>query len=71
MISLMRHWKGPGVNFSIHWNLFCPRIVPRNASIVDLALRGDVNTMKQEFSNGHSTPFDILPGGLTLLHVCF
>lgn len=71
MVSLMRNWKGPGVNFSIHWNLFCPRIVPWNASIVDLALRGDVDAMKGEFSTRHSTPFDVLPGGLTLLHVCF
>lgn len=71
MVSLMRNWKGPSVNFSIHWNLFCPRIVPWNASIVDLALRGDVDAMKGEFSSRNSTPFDVLPGGLTLLHVCF
>ena len=71
MVSLMRNWEGPSVNFFIHWNLFCPRIVPWNASIVDLASRGDVDAMKGDFTARHSSPFDVLPGGVTLLHVCF
>lgn len=69
IVSLMSNWKGPNVNFSVHWNLFCPSIVPWNASVVDLALRGDVDAMKREFSLRNSTPFDVLPGGLTLLHL--
>lgn len=59
------------MDFSIHWNLFWPRIVPWDAGIVDLALCGDVDAMKGEFSKGHSTALDVLPDGLTLLHVCF
>ena len=70
MVFLMRNRRGPGANVSIHWDLFCPRIVPWNAIIVDLASNGDIDAMKKEFSAKNSTPFDVFPGGLTLLHVC-
>lgn len=70
IVYLMKNLKGPSMNFSIHWNLFCPHIVSWDAKIVDLALRGDVDAMKGEFSMGYSTPLDVLPDGVTLLHVC-
>lgn len=52
IVFLIRKWKGPSMDFSIHWNLFWPRIVPWDTGIVDLALCGDVDPMKGEFSKG-------------------
>lgn len=57
VVFLISKWKGP----SIAWD----------AGIVDLASCGDVEAMKGEFSKGHATALDVLPDGLTLLHVCF
>ena len=71
VIFLMRSWEGPSANLSFHWNLFWPRTVTWDAKVVDVALCGDVDAMKREFSKGTSTAFDVLPDGLTLLHVCF
>lgn len=61
--------KAPSVKFSIHWNLFWPRTVPWEAEIINLVLCGDVDAVKREFSTRHSTPFDQLPDGATLLHL--
>jgi hypothetical protein len=70
VVYLVKNWKGPSVNFSLHWDLFWPRIVSWDADIIDLALCGDVDAMRGVFSTGFSTPFDVLPDGVTLLHVC-
>ena len=70
VVSLIKYWKGPSASLSFHWNLFWPRIVDWDAKVVDLALCGDVDAMKAEFSKGHSSVSDVLADGLTLLHVC-
>lgn len=70
-IFLKMTWRGPGVSFSIDWNLSWPCIIPWDADVVDHALHGDVNAMKKRFSARLSSPFDQLPDGSTLLHVRF
>jgi hypothetical protein len=57
------------MDFSLCWNVFWPRIVEYGTWVVDLALCGDVDGLKEEFSTGHSSPFDVLPSGVTILHV--
>ncbi|KAF7502385.1 hypothetical protein GJ744_005963 [Endocarpon pusillum] len=68
-IYLMRNRNGPSLSYSIRWGLFWPRIIPWDAEIYDVVLRGDMDSMKREFSTGHSGPFDTLPDGGTLLHL--
>ena len=70
MVFLTSYWRAPSANFSIRCNLSCSRIVSWDAGIVDAALRGDIVALKREFSARRSTPYDVLPNGLTLLHVC-
>ena len=70
MMFLTSYWRAPSANFSIRWNLSCSRIVSWDAGIVDAASRGDIDALKREFSARRSTPYDVLPNGLTLLHVC-
>ena len=67
---LKTNWKVSSVKFSIHWNLFWPRTVSWEAAIINHVLCGDVDAVKREFSTRRSTPFDQLPDGATLLHVC-
>jgi hypothetical protein len=71
MYHLVKNWKVPGVKFSPFWVLFWPRILFWDADIVGLALCDDVDAMRGLFSMGFSHPFDVLPGGVTFLHVCF
>ena len=70
MVFLTSYWRAPNATFSIRWNLSCSRIVSWDAGIVDAASRGDIDILRREFSARHSTPYDVLPNGLTLLHVC-
>ena len=70
MMFLTSYWRAPSANFSIRCNLSCSRIVSWDAGIVDAALRGDIGALKREFSARRSTAYDVLPNGLTLLHVC-
>ena len=70
VVFLMSNWQGPSANLSLQWRFFWPRIVHWDANIIDLALCGDVDAMKAEFSKGHAAASDVLPNGLSLLHVC-
>ena len=67
---LCRTWKEPNLGFSIHWNLSLPRVLPWNSEIVRLALAGDVDAVRTGLRTRALTPFDVLPNGSTLLHVC-
>ena len=45
-VFLTMNSKGPSINSSIHWNLFWPRLVPWDAKVIDLALRGEIDNMR-------------------------
>ncbi len=47
-----------------------PSVVTWDSETVALALGGDVDGMKIRFGAGAASPFDVLPSGSTLLHVC-
>lgn len=68
--SFQRKWKEPSLGFSTHWNLSLPRILPWESEIVRLALVGDADAVKTSLHTLFLTPFDVLPNGSTLLHVC-
>ena len=69
-VYLTLNSKGPGIDCSLQWSLSWPRVVPWDDKIIDLAVCGDIENMKREFSTRTATPFDQSPDGLTLLHVC-
>ena len=62
--------KRRSLSLSFGFDLRFPSIVTWDSEIVALALRGDVDGMKMKFSAGEASPFDVLPHGSTLLHVC-
>ena len=69
-VFLIRSLRGPSANLSFHWTLSWPRVVPWDAKIVDLVVCGDVDAVRREISTGRSAALDVVPDGLTLLHVC-
>ena len=71
VVFLLKNLKGSSASFSLHWNFFWPRTVFWDTKIVNLALCGDVGSMKRELSRENCSIFDVLPDGFSLLHVCF
>ena len=70
VLSLFVRPKKRGVSLSLGCELKFPRVVTWDSEIVALALRGDLDSMKVTFTAGTASPFDVLPNGSTLLHVC-
>lgn len=62
--------KRPGLSLSFGCDLKFPNVITWDSEIVALSLRGDVDSMKMKFATAEASPFDVLPNGSTLLHVC-
>ena len=62
--------KRRGLSLSFECDLKFPSVVTWDSEIIALALRGDIDSMKIRFAAGAASPFDVLPNGSTLLHVC-
>lgn len=62
--------KRPSISLSFGCNLRFPSVVTWDSEVVALTLRGDVDNMKMKLAGGEASPFDVLPSGSTLLHVC-
>ena len=62
--------KRSSLSLSFGCDLRFPSIVSWDSEIVELVLRQDVDSMKMKFAAAEASPFDVLPTGLTLLHVC-
>ena len=62
--------KSPSISLSFGCNLRFPSVVTCDSEVVALTLRGDVDKMKMKLAGGEASPFDVLPSGSTLLHVC-
>ena len=62
--------KRPSISLSFGCSLRFPSVVTWDSEVVALALRGDVDNMKMKLAGGEASPFDVLPSGSTLLHVC-
>lgn len=59
-----------GIGISFGCDLKFPSVITWDSETVALCLRGDVERMKMKFAAAEANPFDILPNGSTLLHVC-
>ena len=70
VLFLFMRPKRQSVSLSLGYELRFPSVVTWDSEIVALALRGDVDSMKMKFTAGAASPFDVLPNGSTLLHVC-
>ena len=70
-IYLVKAWRGKGVRYSLNWSPAIPRTMTWNELQVESTLSGDVDALQRMFSKGDATPFEILPDGSTLLHVCY
>lgn len=55
--------------WSMKWCLSFPNIVPRDAAIMELAMRGDINGVRGMFQTGKAACTDTMPDGTNLLHV--
>ena len=62
--------KRPSISLSFGCDLRFPSVVTWDSEVVALTLRGDVDNMKMKLAGGEASPFDVLPSGSTLLHVC-
>lgn len=68
-VYLSKTWTGWSSQFSLNWSLSLPRTISWNAYQIELAMNGNVGRIKELFSKGDATPFEVLPDGSTLLHV--
>ena len=57
------------VNLSFDCVLRFSSVASSVLEVVGLSMRGDVESMKDEFGSGEASPFDVLPNGSTLLDV--
>ena len=70
VLYLLARPKRSSLSLSFGCNLKFPSVVTWDSETVSLTLRGDVDSMKIKFAAGEASPFDVLPAGSTLLHVC-
>lgn len=70
VVYFLSKWKGSSGTLTSRWNLSVPRILPWHGDIARLVLCGDVDALKDRLGAKAATPFDVLPDGSTLLHVC-
>lgn len=68
-VYLTKNWTGWGTQCSLNWSLSLPRTISWDDYQIELALSGNVGAIKELFSKGNATPFEVLPDGSTLLHV--
>lgn len=62
--------KRPGIGLSFGCDLKFPSVITWDSETIELCSRGDVDRMKIKFATAGANPFDVLPNGSTLLHVC-
>ena len=68
-ICFWRRGSEPTLSFSFGLYLSFPRVVTWDMSSVCSVMSGDIDLMKAAFSSKEATVFDVLPDGLTFLHV--
>lgn len=68
-VYLSKIWMGWSSQFSLNWTLSLPRTISWDDYQIELAMNGNVGAIKELFSKGDATPFEVLPDGSTLLHV--
>lgn len=62
--------KRSGIGLSFDCDLKFPSVIFWDSEAVAFCLCGDVDSMKRKFATAEANPFEVLPNGSTLLHVC-
>ena len=70
MLYIFVRPKRAGIGLSFDCDLKFPSGIFWGSETVALCLCGDVDSMMKKFVTGEANPFNMLPNGSTVLHVC-